>query len=130
LSIVTEVESDLDVGTIEDRAGDSTVGVISGDVTRGLGSIDNEEILLSILENDEKVLFVWEKDERRGDGLSVVDRVVAEGKAVPDTEEMESNILEVSVVAPTSMSMSIITSPGIMQSPSAVGLVLLEGVVA
>ena len=67
MSILTEVESDLDVVTIEERAGDSTVVVISGDVTRGLGIIDNEEILLSIIENGEKVLFVLEKDERRGD---------------------------------------------------------------
>ena len=67
MSIVTEVESDLDVVTIEERAGNSTVVVISGDVTRGLGIIDNDEILLSILENGEKVLFVREKDETRGD---------------------------------------------------------------
>jgi len=67
LSILTEVESDLDVVTIEERAGDSTVVVISGDVKRGLGIIDNDEILLSILENGDKVLFVREKDETRGD---------------------------------------------------------------
>ena len=55
---------------------------------------------------------------------------MVEGKAVPDTEEMESNILDVSVVAPTSMSISIITSSGIIQSPSKVGRVLLDGFVA
>ena len=67
MSILTEVESDLDVVTIEERAGDSTVVVISGDVKRGLGIIDNDEILLSILVNGDKVLFVREKDETRGD---------------------------------------------------------------
>ena len=67
MSILTEVESDLDVVTIEERASDSTVVVISGDVKRGLGIIDNDEILLSILVNGDKVLFVREKDETRGD---------------------------------------------------------------
>ena len=67
MSILTEVESDLDVVTIEERAGDSTVVVISGDVKRGLGIIDNDDILLSILVNGDKVLFVREKDETRGD---------------------------------------------------------------
>ena len=67
MSILTEVESDLDVVTIEEKAGDSTVVVISGDVKRGLGIINNDEILLSILVNGDKVLFVREKDETRGD---------------------------------------------------------------
>ena len=130
MSIVTEVESDLDVVSIEERAGDSTVVVISGGVKYGLCIIDNDEILLSILENGEKVLFVREKDEARGELYSVVGRVVAEGIIDPETEEMESNLLDVSVVAPTFMSISIITSPGIIQSPSKVGRVLLDGFVA
>jgi len=55
---------------------------------------------------------------------------VADGIIDPETEEMESNLLDVSVVAPTSMSISVITSPGIIQSPSEVGRVLLDGFVA
>lgn len=62
---------------------------------------------------NEKLLVLY-KDEVGGDCDSIVDRVDADGRADPETEEIKSSTCDLLVVASVSMSICIIISLVIM----------------
>ena len=109
-----EIETDSDVVTNEDKVGDCIVLVAMGDGMLGLPILDMEEVTLAIRDNEDVILVDLDIEEGRGD--SVADDV--EAGADPDTEDMESIICELSVLAASSMSISIIISLLIIPSSS------------